>query len=329
MKRRQFITLLGGAAAALPLGALAQQPEHMRRVGALISIAETDPEIPSRIAVFEQELRKLGWMEGGGVHIDYRFGAGDTGRIRTQAAELVATKPDVIFASGTPTVSALQRETNTIPIVFVVVADPVGSGFVASLSHPDGNITGFSTFEYTIGGKWLAALKEIAPHITRVGVILDRNILDSTGHIAAIQVAASSMGIPIDAMGVRDGREIEKAIDTVAREPNGSLIFLPSPVVTVNRERIIAHVARQRLPAIYPYGYFPKAGGLMSYGIDIVDLYRRAASYIDRILRGANPGDLPIQQPTKFEFVINLKTAKALGLDVPPTLLARADEVIE
>jgi putative tryptophan/tyrosine transport system substrate-binding protein len=286
MRRREFITLLGSAACAWPIAARGQQAERLRRIGALISIAENDPETRLRIAAFEQELQKLGWTDGRSVRIEYRFGAGDADRIRAHAAELVALKPDVIFASGAPTVSALERITSTTPIVFVVVEDPVGSGFVASLTQPGGNITGFSTFEYTIGGKWLGMLKEIAPRVTRAVAILDRQNITSTGNFAALQIAASSIGIPVDALAVRDSVEIEKGIDAVAREPNGALIFLPSPVVTVNRERIVAQVNRQRLPAIYPYAYFAKSGGLISYGIDVVDLYRRAAPYVDRILRG-------------------------------------------
>jgi putative tryptophan/tyrosine transport system substrate-binding protein len=329
MKRREFITLLGGAMMAWPIVARAQQGERVRRIGALISVAENDPETRLRVAAFEQALEKLGWTNGRNLRIGYRFGEGDFNRIRRHAAELVAMNPDVIFASGAPTVSALEAIASAIPIVFVVVEDPVGSGFVASLTQPGGNITGFSTFEYTIGGKWLGVLKEIAPQITRTVAILDRRNITSTGNFAALQIAASSIGIPVDALAVRDSAEIEKGIDTVAREPNGSLIFLPSPIVTVNRERIVAQTNTRRLPAIYPYAYFAKSGGLVSYGIDIVDLYRRAAPYIDRILHGARAGELPVQQPTKFELVINLKTAKGMGLNVPETLLARADEVIE
>jgi putative tryptophan/tyrosine transport system substrate-binding protein len=328
MRRRNFLSVLGGVA-AWPVAARAQQVERTRRIGALISIAENDPETRLRIAAFEQELQKLGWTLERSVRIDYRFGAGDANRIRAHAAELVAMNPDVIFASGTPTVSALAQTTSTIPIVFVVVEDPVGSGFVANLTRPGGNITGFSSFEYTIGGKWLGLLKEIAPRITRAVAILDRQNITSTGNFAALQIASSSIGIPVEALAVRNGVEIEKGIDAVARDPAGSLIFLPSPISTVNRERIIAQANVRRLPAIYPYAYFARSGGLISYGIDNVDLYRRAAPYVDRILHGANPGDLPVQQPTKFELAINLKTAKALGLDVPAQLLARADEVIE
>jgi putative ABC transport system substrate-binding protein len=328
MKRREFITLLGGAA-AWPLAGLAEQARSTYRIGALISISESDSQTSARIAAFREGLQNLGWVDGSNVRIDFRFGAGNPNHIRDQAVELAATKPDVIFASGTPTVSALQRSTSTIPIVFAMVNDPVGSGFVASLTHPDGNITGFINFEYTIAGKWLGVLKEIAPRIARAVAILDRQNISSTGHFGALQMAGSSAGIAVDAIGVRDAVDIEKAISTVATQPNGGLVFLPSGVVTTNRDHIIEQVARQRIPAVYPYAYYPKSGGLVSYGTDPIDLYRRATSYIDRILRGAKPGDLPIQAPTKFELVINLKTARALGLTVPPSMLALADEVIE
>jgi putative ABC transport system substrate-binding protein len=326
IERRDFIMLLGGAAAAWPLAARAQQ---MRRVGVLMNLAADDPESQRRMTAFVQGLQQLGWTDGRNVRIETRWGAADVDRFRSYAGELVALAPDVILASGHPSVVALQQATRTVPIVFLQVVDPVGAGFVASLARPGGNATGFTVFEYSISGKWLELLKEVAPSVTRAAIIRDAAITAGTGQFAAIQAVAPSLGIEVSPIGVRDAREIERAIEAFARSSNGGLIVTGSALAAVHRDLIVTLAARHKLPAVYSFRYFATVGGLISYGPDSMDPYRRAAGYVDRILKGERPADLPVQAPTKFELVINLKTAKALGLEVPATLLARADEVIE
>jgi ABC-type uncharacterized transport system substrate-binding protein len=329
MRRREFITFLGGAGAAWPLAARAQQGERVRQMGVLISLEETDPEAQARVSAFREGLQALGWSEGRNVRADYRYVAGDIGRAERHAAEMVAQGVEVIVVNSSPLLTAVQRQTCTVPIVFVQVADPVGGGFVESLSRPGGNTTGFTTFEYTIGAKWMELLKEIAPGIVRAAVLRDPTFAAPAAQYGAIQTAAPSFRVQIRPIGVRDAAEIERAIDLFARDPHGGLIVLPGPLASKYRDVIIASALRHALPTVYPYRYFTIRGGLISYGFDNLDLFRRAASYVDRILKGEKPADLPVQAPTKYELVINLKTAKALGLDVPPTLLARADEVIE
>ena len=329
MRRREVITLLGGAAVSWPLAAHAQQPERMRRMGVLISIEETDPEAQARVSAFREGLQALGWSEGRNVRADYRYVAGDVGRAERYAAEMVAQGVEVIVANSSPLLTAIQRQTRTFPIVFVQVADPVGGGFVESLSRPGGNTTGFTTFEYTIGAKWLELLKEIAPGIVRAAVLRDPTFTAAAAQYGAIQTAAPSFRVQIRPVGVRDAAEIERAIELFARDPHGGLIVLPGPLASIYRDAIIASALRHALPTVYPYRYFTIRGGLISYGFDNLDLFRRAAAYVDRILKGEKPADLPVQAPTKYELIINLKTAKSLGLEVPPMLLARADEVIE
>ena len=329
MRRREFITLLGGAAAAWPLAARAQQLEGMRRIGVLSTLPADDPEGTARTAAFLQTLQELGWTDGRNVRFDIRWGAGDSERIRTYVAELVALKPDVILATGASSVGPLQRTTRTVPLVFVQVTDPVGAGLVESLARPGGNATGFALFEYSTSGKWLELLKEIAPGVTRVAVLRDQASQTGLGQFAAIQSAASPLGIDLRPIGVRDAGEIERGIATLTQSANGGLIATTGAYTLVHRELILALAARHRLPAVYPYRSLVRDGGLISYGPDTIDPYRRAASYVDRILKGEKPADLPVQAPVKFDLVINLRTAKALGLDVPPVLLARADEVIE
>jgi putative ABC transport system substrate-binding protein len=327
--RREFITLVGGAAATWPLTARAQQPERMRRIGVLANLASDDAEGQARLAAFHQGLQQLGWTVGRNAQIDYRWGAGDADRIRKFAAELVALAPDVILSTGSPSVAALQQATRTVPIVFVTVVDPVSSGFVDTLARPGGNITGFALYEYSISGKWLQLLKEIAPRVTRAAVIRDPALTAGGGQLGVIQAVAPSVGVEVTPVNVRDAGEIERAITAFARSPNGGLIVTGSTLAGVHRHLIIALAARHKTPAVYSVPYFVVDGGLISYGPDTVDQYRRAAGYVDRILKGEKPADLPVQAPTKYQLVINLKTARALGLDVPPTLLARADEVIE
>jgi len=328
LRRREFITLLGGAA-AWPLAARAQQAQPMRRVAMLQTLNAEDREAQLRNAALVQGLQQLGWSEGRNLHIDIRWAGGDGERIRRHAAELTALTPDAIIAVGSATVTPLQQTTRTIPIVFVNVPDPVGAGFVDSLSRPGGNITGFTNFEYGISGKWLELLKEIRPGLTRAAVVRDSAITAGIGQWGAIQSVAPSLGVELSPVNMRDTAEIERAVTAFARAGGGGLIVTGSALAVVHRDLIITLAARYQLPAVYFIRAFVDAGGLMSYGPDVIDQYRRAAGYVDRILKGEKPADLPVQTPTKYELVINLKTAKALGLDVPATLLARADEVIE
>ena len=327
MRRRDFITLLGSVA-AWSLAAHAQQPERVRRVGVLIGV-EDDAEGKARLAAFRKGMQDLGWNEGQNVQVDVRFTGGIADRARVYAAELIRSAPDVILANTSTVVAALKERTTTIPIVFAQVVDPVNSGFVDSLSHPGGNITGFVSLDFGIGAKWLEILKQVAPQVTRVGVLRDASIPGGTGMMGAIQAATSSFGVELKALDVRDAATIERGLSAFARGPNGGLIVPSSPAASVHHELIVGLAARFRMPAIYPYPFFVRSGGLLSYGIDNHDLWQKAAGYVDRILKGANPAELPVQEPTKFVLAINLKTAKALGLTVPPSLLARADEVIE
>jgi putative tryptophan/tyrosine transport system substrate-binding protein len=329
-RRREFITLLGGAAAAWPLAAHAQQRERMRRIGVLMSAVEGDPTGLEYITAFAQALAELGWSVGRNVRIEYRWGAGDLDRFRRYAAELVALSPDVVLASAGSIVGALQQASRTVPIVFVTTIDPVGGGWVESLSRPGTNATGFASFEFSMSGKWLELLKEIAPGVKRVAVVRDPSVPAGSGGLAAIQTVAPSLGVELTPVGVRDAGEIERAIAAFARSSNGGLILVgPTSSVRRHFDLVVALAARHRLPAVYPNRLFVTGGGLISYAPDSVDQYRRAAGYVDRILKGEKPADLPVQAPTKYELVINLKTAKALGLEVPATVLARAAEVIE
>src|SRR5262245_23316638 len=315
--------------ATSPLAARAQQAERVRRIGVLMNLVADDPEAPGRVAAFAQGLGELGWTVGRNVMIDYRWGAGDVERNRKYAAELVALAPEVIVANSSQTVAALLQATRTVPIVFVGLPDPVGGGFVKSLALPGGNITGFLAFEYGMSAKRLELLKEVAPQTTRVAMIRDFTTAAGAGMFGAIQSVAPSVGVELSPIDVRDAGEIEHAVTAFARSPNGGLIVTGGPLASLHRDVIIKVAARHRLPAVYAYRYFVTSGGLISYGPDILDQFRRAAGYVDRILKGEKPADLPVQAPTKYELVINLKTARALGLEVPPTLLARADEVIE
>jgi putative ABC transport system substrate-binding protein len=329
MKRREFIRLLGGAAAAWPLAARAQQSERMRRIGVLMLGDESDPDQQSRVGAFRAELARMGWTKGQNIEIDSQFAATTSDRIRSKATDFVARNLDAILANGTPVLEALQKLTSTIPIVFVGVSDPLSAGFVPSLARPGGNITGFSNFEYAIGGKWLQLLNEAAPHVIRVAVLLHRGDAAWARYLAAIETLAPSLGMQLTSFFLGDPSETERHFETFALERNGGVIVSNNARAMSQRELIGTLSVRYQLPAVYPARVYAVSGGLMSYGIDPVDPYRRAAGYIDRILKGENPGDLPVQAPTKYELVINLKTAKALGLDVPPMLLARADEVIE
>ena len=327
MRRRELITLIGGAA-AWPLAARAQQPDGMRRIGVLMGLAEDDPETKARLAGFRRGLEKRGWTEGRNVRIDYRYATAGA-EAQVLAKELVALQPDVIFTHSTPTVAALQRESSTIPIVFAGLADPIGSGFVASLPRPGGNITGVMQYEASVTGKWLTILKEIAPSLVRAAFVANLKTGIYDYYLRAGEALGPSLGIDVVLSPFENAADIERAIESFASAPNGGLVVVPDFASVVHRDLIIALAARHRLPAVYSYRFFVVAGGLMSYGIDFADLCRQAASYVDRILRGDKPADLPVQAATKFETTVNLKTAKALGLTVPPGLLVAADEVIE
>jgi putative tryptophan/tyrosine transport system substrate-binding protein len=334
MKRRDFITFVGGAAVApvlWPRSARAQQRDGMRRIGALMDTAESNPEGRARVAAFKQGLRQLGWIEGGNISIDLRWGGGDVARTHAYAAELVRLKPDVIFAYAVAQLAPLARETRNIPIVFCGASAPVADGFVASFARPGGNITGFTQYEPSMVGKWLGALKEIAPALARVAITVNPETAPQRGtfYLREFETAAATFRVEPITSFVRGTADIEAAVATLAQKPNSGLIVAPETFTTANRELFIALAERHKLPAIYGIRQFPASGGLMSYGPDTVDTVHRAASYVDRILRGEKPADLPVQAPTKFEFVINARTAKALGLELPLTLLARADEVIE
>jgi putative tryptophan/tyrosine transport system substrate-binding protein len=325
MRRREFIGLLGSAAATWPLAVRAQ--ERMRRIGVLMNLAEDDAEGQARVAAFLQGLQQLGWTDGRNVRIDYRWATGDTGRFRRYAEELLALAPDVVLASATPSVQALQQATRAVPIVFANVGDPVAAGIVDSLARPGGNVTGFTYFEFGFGAKWLELLKEIAPRARRVAVLRDLTV--GTAQLSAIQAVAPSFNVELSVVGVRDASEIERSVTAFARSSNGGMIVTASTSAVVHRKLITMLAARHGLPAVYSFRYFVTAGGLISYGPDTIDPLRRAAGYVDRILKGEKPADLPVQAPVKYELVINLKIAKALGLDVPATVLGRADEVIE
>jgi putative ABC transport system substrate-binding protein len=329
MRRREFITLLAGAAAAWPLAAHAQKTERMRRIGVLLPAAADDAVFQARMGAFLQELALLGWGIGRNVRIDIRWGTTDAAEIRRQAAELVALAPDDILAGGISTVPSLMQATRTIPIVFVMVSDPVAAGFVDSLARPGGNVTGFMNYEYSMSGKWLELLKEVAPTVTRVAVLRDPTISSGIGEFAAIQAVAPQLGIDVSPMSVRDAAEIEHAVTAFAGIPNSGLIVTAGRLAVANRELILMLAARHKLPAVYFERFFVATGGLISYGPNYIDQFRRSAGYVDRILKGEKPADLPVQNPTKYELVVNLKTAKALGLDVPWILQQRADEVIE
>jgi putative tryptophan/tyrosine transport system substrate-binding protein len=328
MNRREFIAGLAGAT-ALPLAARAEQPDRMRRIGMLLPAAADDAEFQTRVGAFLEGMQQSGWTIGQNVQIDSRWATTNAVEIRRHAAELAALAPDAILASSSPALAALQQATRTVPIVFVNVIDPVGSGFVDSLARPSGNTTGFLLFEYSLSGKWLELLKQIAPNIARAAVFRDTGNPSGNAQFGAIQAVAPSLGIEVSPINLRDASEIERAAAAFARSANGGLIVTGSASATVHRNLIIELAARAKLPAVYYARYFVVAGGLISYGPDFADQFRRAAGYVDRILKGEKPGELPVQAPVKFELVVNLKTAKALGLDVPPSILARADEVIE
>ena len=327
MRRREFIAGLAGAA-AWPVAVRAQQREPVRRIGVLMNLAADDQEGQARLAAFAQALQHLGWIDGHNVRIDTRWARTDD--IHRQAAELAALAPDILLAAnGTATVAPLLQVTRTVPIVFVNVIDPVGAGFVASLAQPGGNATGFTIYEYSMSGKWLELLKEVAPRVTRAAVLRDPALASGIGQFGAVQALAPSLGVELSPVDVRDTREIERAISSFARSSNGGLIVTATPSAAIHRDAIIALAAQHRLPSVYPYRFFVAGGGLVSYGPDTIDQYRRAADYVDRILKGEKPPNLPVQAPTRYETVINLKSAKALGIEIPSTLLARADEVFE
>jgi putative ABC transport system substrate-binding protein len=329
MRRRDFITGIVGSVAAWPFAAGAQHGERVRRIGVLVPTAADDAEGQGRMEAFLRGLAQLGWSEGRNLRIDIRWGGGDADRGRRYAAELIALAPDVILASGGSVLAPLLQETSAVPIVFTIVADPVGAGLVDSLARPGGHITGFTGFDYSLSGKWLELLRQIAPSVTRAAVIRDPAIIAGIGQWGAIQTAAPAIGVEVSPVNVRDAGEIERAVTAFARTPNGGLIVTGSALASVHRELIIGLAARHKLPAVYNWRVFVTSGGLISYGPDFFDQHRQAAGYVDRILKGEKPADLPVQAPTKYETVINLKTAKALGLEMPPTLLSRADEVIE
>jgi putative ABC transport system substrate-binding protein len=329
LHRRSFLSLLGASAATWPLAARAQQDGRVRHVGVLMPTADSDPEWQTYVAAFREGLRKLGWVEGRNLRIDYRWAAGDAGRIRAYAAELVAMSPDAIFCGGLPTLALLQQATRTIPVVFAGASDPTTAGLVDSLARPGGNITGFVFLEQATGVKWLELLKQIAPRVTRVAFLYDPANPTWSDYLHAIEAGAPSFGVLVSAAAVRNAAEIEQTINAFAHEPNGGLIAGPSPAINVHREQFIALAARYNLPAVYSGRMFAKGGGLAAYGVDVVDQCRNAAGYVDRILKGEKAGDLPIQLPTRYELLINTRTATALGLEVPLPLLIRADELIE
>jgi len=327
VKRRELITLLGGAALTWPLAARGQQTERVRRIAILMNVDEAEQR--ADYETFLQALQQLGWIDGQNVRVETRWAGGSASDLRKSASDMVALVPDVIVATGTSAMVPLLQATHTVPIVFANVADPVGAGFVDTMAHPGGNATGFIQFEYSLSGKWVELLKQIAPGVTRAAVLRDPNIPNGIGQFAVIQSVAPSVGMEVTAISVRDPGEMERAVTAFARSPNGGLIVTPSALTLAHRELIIALAAQHKLPAVYLRRYYAASGGLVSYGYDIVQQFRGAAGYVDRILKGEKPADLPVQAPTKYELVINLKTAKALGLTVPPSLLARADEVIE
>jgi putative tryptophan/tyrosine transport system substrate-binding protein len=330
MRRREFITLIGGAAAGWPLAARGQRPDRVRRVGVLMAVAESDPDVQKGIAIFRQKLRELGWSDGHNIRIDIRWGGGDVELIQTLAKELVDPQPDVLVGHSTPSAKALLKQTGAIPIVFLTVTDPLGQGLVTSLSDPGGNITGFSVFEFSLGSKWLETLKQIAPAIRRVTAIFNPETAPYYGlYLQSISAAQPALAVQSVAAPVHSITDIENVIRKVASQPDNGLFVLPDSHNVVHRKRIIELTAKFRLPTIYYFRYFVSDGGLLSYGPDEMDIFQRTAGYVDRILRGANPSDLPVQQPTKFELVINLNTAKEMGIEIPAALLARADEVIE
>ena len=329
MRRREFITLLGGAEVVWPLVARAQQGDRIRRIGVLMSLAADDKEGQARLNAFVQGLQELGWTEGRNLRIDTRWAAGEGAQGRKYAAELVALAPDVILASGCSVVGPLLQATHTVPLIFTQTPDPVGAGFVDSLARPGGNATGFSAFDYSVGGKWLELLKQVAPGVTRVAVIRDPGTPQGIGQFSAIQSLAPSLGLEVSPINARNAGEMERDIAAIARVPNSGLIVTGSTVAIDQRKLIVTLASRYKLPAVYPLPFFATTGGLIAYGPDAIDPHRRAAAYVDRILKGEKPSDLPVQAPTKYELVINLKTAKALGLTVPRSLLDRVDEVIE
>jgi putative ABC transport system substrate-binding protein len=331
MRRREFIALCSGAAAVWPLSAHAQRSDRMQLIGVLIPFAENDAQTQAEVTAFRETLQQLGWTDGRNVHIEYRWPAGEVGRIRSFAKELVSLQPDVILGRTTPVIAALLQETHTIPIVFVVVSDPIGEGFVKSMARPESNVTGFTNVESSLAGKWLELLKEVAPATTRVALIFNPKTAPGGGlyYLRLFESAAPAFGVSAAQAPVLDPTEIETAVTNLAREQGGGLIMVPDSFTIFHRRQIISLAIRHRVPVICPYRYMTAEGGLISYGVDLVDLHRRSATYIDRILRGTNPSDLPVQAPTKFELAFNLKTAKSLGLVVPPSLLALADELVE
>jgi putative tryptophan/tyrosine transport system substrate-binding protein len=330
MKRRHFLALLGSAAVCSVGDAGAQHPERMRRIGVLVGSAQDDPESPPRTTAFEKALADLGWAVGRNIQIDYRSAGGDTAQMQALAKELVELRPDVLLGSTTPVVAALARETQTIPIIFVVVSDPIGSGFIASLPRPGGNITGFINIESSLGAKWIEILKEIAPSLSRVAVMFNPDTAPHADfYVRPFEAAAPSFAVTPVTSQVRSQDDIGRAVSDLSRVPATGLIVLPDTFLAVHRKALIAAAASHKMPTIYPFRFMVSDGGLIAYGVDLIDLFRRAGPYVDRILKGGKPADLPVQQPVKFEFAINLKTATALGLSVPPILLARADEVIQ
>jgi len=329
MKRREFITLLGRAAAAWPLAARAQQTDRMRRVGVLMGYSEADPAAQAQVAALRQELQKLGWDERRNIRIDVRFPGTDAGRVRGTLIELMNLTPDVLISNTNLVTEVVQAEVRTLPIVFISVGDPVGSGFVNNEAHPNGNLTGFANWEMSMSGKWLELLKEVAPHVERVGLVVYPETAASIGFFKFAEALAPALKVKLVALGVHDTDEINQVLTAFAAEGNGGLIVTPHAVTLTNRDLIVALCARLRLPALYPLVFYAKAGGLISYGFDVLHQFQQAAGYVDRILRGAKPADLPVQYPTKFQLVVNLKTAKAIGLAIPESFLLRADEVIE